>query len=797
MLFNDIRQQTNSNIALTTGGLSLMVGSLLLSLSAFSVYRLNQTQDITINTASWNWMSEVRLRLDAGTEAMGPLLSEAILPEYVAPAVQAPARPRVKAKSKWIAKAGSIIRRAKPPRHEPDAKAIVLAKKAETKAQPVEAPSQASESELNTFQGLHQQLRGHFMLAMTTQPQMAEVLVAQMGPQAAKPVMDVAPATALTEAPAAVEVTPEPIVSHRHLHKKKAPRRKVIQDLPSLPSVNDETIVAHADVLEPQTPAPASVPSVTTQDTVAEAQSLDADTNSYSIAKQSFESAAQDQIQSTQAAPSDDYSPQADVSTDAQKDVKKESASQAESTSSGKILVASGSQTVWVSPAAAASDQKGTAPVTTQSRAPAPTVATPSKPSDKEDSTLLATVDTQRVQNVVRAQPTKDTADEYSVDALNTQSVAVSNDASILTEAFDWVSTVSGGSKSYVSKEAGSQNSGWVLAKAADHWPTLARRSAVGIPLISKNTSKLLSTLAGATLESEAGIVFGKLPSGWTVRLSGRSERPIFLNARNQTISPSTLEGERYFAFLNVAPGAHLAYLANRSGVEEGAVGLAVVGGAATFADLTTLRKSTVTGKILDGSDAQTRAMAGATVRVLGALSTHTESSRNGSFRIENVLTVGDYPIYIETDSNGGYTHRYQLAPSKLQKVLLYRLSPSAIQTWTSQLEGAISPDSGIMIAAVPSIAATPGTRGRLTPVVQSLAANPTLRPEVYTLSSGGQMQVGQALDAQNTRFVSVQVPEGPAIAKVVDSEKPADKNLVWSEMLMVSPAVVNIVGPF
>jgi hypothetical protein len=783
VLFNDVRQQTNSSVALTTGGLSLMVGSLLLSLSALSVYRLNQTQDITINAASWNWMSEVQLRLDAGAEAMGPQLSEAIIPEYVAPAVQTPARPRVKAKTKWIAKAGSIIRRAKPPRHEP-----------ETKAQPVEASHQASESELSTFQGLHQLLHGHLMLAMTTQPQMAEVLVAQMGPQAEKPVMDVAPAAALDEVPAAVEVAPEPIVSHRHLHKKKAPRRKVIQEQPSLPSLNDETITAHADAVEPQTPTPASVPSVTTHDTVAEAQSLDADTNSYSIAQHSLERSAQDQIQSTQAAPVDDYSSQIDVSTDEQKDVKKEAPIQADSTSSGKILVASGSQTVLVSPAGAPPAQKGMVPVTTQNY---PQPATPAKPSGDDDSSLLAGMDTQRVHNVVRAQPTINTADEYSVDALNTQSATVANDATVLTEAFDWISTVSGATKTYVSKEAGSQNAGWVLAKAADHWPTLARRSAAGIPLISKNTSKLLSTLAGANLESEAGIVFGKLPSGWTVRLSGRSERPIFLNARNQTISPGTLEGERYFAFLNVAPGAHLVYLANRTGVEEGAVGLAVVGGTATFADLTTIRKSTVTGKILDGSDAQSRAMAGASVRVLGAVSTHTESNRSGRFSIENVLTVGDYPVYIETDSNGGYTHRYQLAPSQLQNAVLYRLSPSAIQTWTTQLEGAISPDSGIVIAAVPSIAANPATRGRLTPLVQSLASNPTLRPEVYTLSSVGQMQVGQSLGPQNTRFVSVQVPEGPAIAKVVDSEKPADKNLVWSEMLMVSPAVVNIVGPF
>jgi hypothetical protein len=303
--------------------------------------------------------------------------------------------------------------------------------------------------------------------------------------------------------------------------------------------------------------------------------------------------------------------------------------------------------------------------------------------------------------------------------------------------------------------------------------------------------------MAGASLEAEAGIVFGRLPSGWTVRLSGRSERPIFLNARNQTISPSSVEGERYFAFLNVAPGSHLVYLANRNGVEEGAVGIAAVGGVATYIDLTSIHKVTVTGKVLDGSDVHSRPMAGASVRVLGALATHSETNRAGQFTIDNVLTVGDYPVYVETDLNGAYTHRYQLSPTQLRNTVLYRLSPSAIQTWTNQLEGAISPDSGIVIAAVPKIAASASAHSRLTPVVQSLASNPTLKPEVYTLSSSGQMQVGQSLDAQNVRFVSVQVPEGPAVAKIVDAEKPTDKTLIWSEVIMVSPAVVNIVGPF
>jgi hypothetical protein len=792
-----------------------MVGSLLLSLSAFSVYRLNQTQDVTINTASWNWMSEVHLRLDAGAEAMGPQLSEAVIPETRLATLEAPARAGVKLKAKWIVKAKSIIhgkarsatstarleRRARPPIPKPEAEAILLTKKSEkqppshVQAQvQTQAPLEASASEMNILQGLHRQLRGHLILAMTTQPQMDAVLIAQMGPQATKSQVDVAPAAYV---PAAVEVAPEPLISH-HItyHKKKAHRPKV-----TLPAAED-AMIAQNDEESVQSPAPASVSAVTTHDETKEQTPAPSDTVPYGGSTYG----SQDVIQSTQAAP------QAEVISDYSQGLEEKPVAQAEKSGqseSGKILVASGSQSVWLAPSM--NQAKGSVSAAPQGRVTTQPPAQPSnpvavaKPSSPSDPTLvsarttshLAAMNTQRVQNVMKANLARDTSNEYSVNAMNTQNSASSSDVTLLTEAFDWVTPVSGGTKSYVSKEAGSQNGAWLLTQASDHWPTLARRASASIPVISRNTGKLLSAMAGASLEAEAGIVFGRLPSGWTVRLSGRSERPIFLNARNQTISPSSVEGERYFAFLNVAPGSHLVYLANRNGVEEGAVGIAAVGGVATYIDLTSIHKVTVTGKVLDGSDVHSRPMAGASVRVLGALATHSETNRSGQFTIDNVLTVGDYPVYVETDLNGAYTHRYQLSPTQLRNTVLYRLSPSAIQTWTNQLEGAISPDSGIVIAAVPKIAASASAHSRLTPVIQSLASNPTLKPEVYTLSSSGQMQVGQSLDAQNVRFVSVQVPEGPAVAKIVDAEKPTDKTLIWSEVIMVSPAVVNIVGPF
>jgi len=450
---------------------------------------------------------------------------------------------------------------------------------------------------------------------------------------------------------------------------------------------------------------------------------------------------------------------------------------------SGKIQVSSGSQMAWVTPSTQPVQNKTQEKV--PPKAPASAPVAPATPVNTQP--VVAALNTHRDHRLLDVLSSTQSTGDYS-PKISTQA---------LTEAFDWVSPISGGTTSYISKEAGSSHSGWILSQAQDHWSTLSRRSTMSIPLISKNTGKLLSALAATPLEAEAGIVFGKIPSGWSVRLSGRSERPVFLNERNQTISPGNLEGERYFAFLNVAPGAHLMYLANHAGIEEGAVGVAILGGTATYADLTSMRKVTIIGKVLDGSDVQVRSMVGVTVRVLGAVAAHTETSRGGRFNLENVLTVGDYPVYLETDAPAGYTHRYQLSPGQLQNATLFRLSDAAIQTWINQLEGAISPDSGIVIAAAPGVFSAQSAKTKLTPIVQSLAPSPTLRPEVYTLSPAGQMQVGEPMDAQNTRFISVQVPEGPAVARLIDPEKPTDQNLIWSELIMASPAVVNIIGPY
>jgi hypothetical protein len=367
----------------------------------------------------------------------------------------------------------------------------------------------------------------------------------------------------------------------------------------------------------------------------------------------------------------------------------------------------------------------------------------------------------------------------------------VSNQVMPLVEAFDWSTAVSSGRYSPFSQEASNQI-GWGIAQATEHWSTLARGNLSAVPMISNNATKLLSAIAGTSLQAETGILFGKIPSGWNVRVSGRAEPPIVLNAQNQVVAPQNTDGERYFAFLNVAPGAHLVYLADRAGVEEGAVGVIALRGTSTYTDLTAISHTTLAGRVLDGAGETSGGLSKVTVRVLGNTSSVTQTDDHGHFSIPNVMTVSDYAVFLETDAADGNTHRYQIHPHQPQALTLYRLSASAIQVWLDQLEGSISPESGLVITALPSTLTKASASARIRPYIRSLSPSATLQPEVYTIDPTGQLEIDSALSPDKNRFISVQVPEGPALVTIAD----ANQQALWSDLIVSSPGVVNLITP-
>jgi hypothetical protein len=368
--------------------------------------------------------------------------------------------------------------------------------------------------------------------------------------------------------------------------------------------------------------------------------------------------------------------------------------------------------------------------------------------------------------------------------------------ASSFIEAFDWAHSVSDAQTEILTREDafesyGHAQVGWRIGRAADHWPTVYWNRGGEVPLLSKNSAKMLSLRAATSLQSEAGIVIAKVPAGWSLEFSGRSEHPLVFNTSNQLLANDTVEEERYYVFLNASPGAQILYLV-KSG-ETGALALPVFGGMLSYADMSNPQKQELSGVLLDASGTSARGILGMRVQLIGSGQT-TVSSGTGMFHLENVVSFGSHPLYLEAELNHGYPHRYKINPqsNKHSKLRLFVISDEQVHEWLGQLEGGISTESGLVVAAIPSVASAYEDKKPI-PSIKTLAIDPTLQPETYTVSPAGQLQVKTPMNGQNSRLVGVQVPEGPAVVQLTDK----DGKVLWSELLVISPRVLSIVGPY
>ena len=363
-------------------------------------------------------------------------------------------------------------------------------------------------------------------------------------------------------------------------------------------------------------------------------------------------------------------------------------------------------------------------------------------------------------------------------------------------EAFDGAEVAEAYSEQFSIE--GQYQRGWMKAQAAQHWSTLYwNNGASSLPLISVNSARLMAAKSGVALQEGAGIVFGRVAAGWRVEFSGRAEAPYFFDSQNQLVSASQsgnqTDGERTFVFVNAAPGAQLVYAINTNGDQVGAIATPVLAGSSTYLDLTEASSVSLTGVVFDGQSDRSRGIANAQVSVIGQPKAFVTTDARGVFAMEHITQLGHYPLYLDTNRGKEYTHRYRviMGDRKEKNVALVRLSDQQITDTLGQLQGGISPESGIVAAAVPGLISRVMDPA-LTPSVTSLVANPSLVPETYTLSATGQLAVQEPLRAGFQRFVSVQIPEGPALVQTVGKQKTP----LWSELLFISRGVVNVVGP-
>jgi len=367
-----------------------------------------------------------------------------------------------------------------------------------------------------------------------------------------------------------------------------------------------------------------------------------------------------------------------------------------------------------------------------------------------------------------------------------------------VVEAFEWKTEIENVERSALAHEGSAtvKQSHWEKVSATSHWPTIVweteQRKPKSVPLISNNTALLLAKLAGgAALQSQAGIVFGRIPKGWNVEFSGRAESLLTVNSDNQVML--TVFEERYFVFLNASPGAHLLFVSEHDGAKtQASVAIPVLEGTATYIDLTAPQTKRLAGRILDAHSTSAKGLAGVSVRVIGQPGKAARTNKQGDFKIENVITYSDIPVFIDVESKKDFTHRYRVSAASIGNLAVFMFKKGRILEMLSQLEGGISPESGMVIAAAPGVVAQYGSAS-IYPLVRTVHSSSSLVPETYTLSVDNRMNVDGALTNESSRFIAVQVPEGLNAALILDNQK----RTLFSELLIASPGVINVLGPW
>ena len=358
-------------------------------------------------------------------------------------------------------------------------------------------------------------------------------------------------------------------------------------------------------------------------------------------------------------------------------------------------------------------------------------------------------------------------------------------------EAFEETQAIAGVTTESITHE---QDRSWVMNSKHGYWPTLNRGEVKAVPLISEANLRLMGWAAASQIHSDAGVVFGTVPAGYEVSFSGRSETGLYLSRDKRWLSGGVSSEERHFVFLNAAPGAHLLHITAADGSGSGAVLVPVLPGVATRIQIGQPQFKRLTGTVLDAGDRLAAGLPGARVRVLGHRSSEgVLAGAKGVFSVARVLVVSNHPVLVETDMAEGFTHRYQISPERMDVAALFRMRETQIESWIGQLEGGVSPESGLIIAAVPEELAAAKTVRDLPyqPSIRTLGSEGTLKPETYTIAPNGTLEVSRELDSATPRFLGAQIPEGAVITEFGLPEKPA----TWSQLQVTSPRVINVVG--
>ena len=353
----------------------------------------------------------------------------------------------------------------------------------------------------------------------------------------------------------------------------------------------------------------------------------------------------------------------------------------------------------------------------------------------------------------------------------------------------------------------------WVRASSPGYWPTLeyrAYQNCIEDPsakLVSQAGIHLLARVAGMRVQPSMGLVIAKAAAGWNAQLSGRAERPIVFAIKptgRVSLKPEELlvnDGfERFYVFLNVAPGAHLLHFQQLTRVgsgQTGAIGIPVVESHLTFVNATDARVVKFNGRVVRGEYRTVEPVAQATLRPWGA-SENATTQKDGGFQFSSIATFGNYPTQLDVDFRDGYTHRFQIMVQDAQKAkdptLLFVFGRARVRAWVEQLSGGLSPLTGMVIGAAPALV-TKNTQDKGDPIypsISTLEGDSLVKPEMYTLGLRDHLQVQTSLTINSPRYAGFSLPEGIHLIELLTGSKVIQA----SRMVFSSPGVIEVLAP-
>ncbi len=327
---------------------------------------------------------------------------------------------------------------------------------------------------------------------------------------------------------------------------------------------------------------------------------------------------------------------------------------------------------------------------------------------------------------------------------------------------------------------------------------TRACRTSAQIEGLSENDLQLLSRMASTKPIAGLGHILGRVPAGWRVSFSGRSDRPLYLASdlsRNllERRTEDEKKDERVFFIPNVAPGAHIIYLVNDQGVHVGG-GLIVLAGRETYIQFSVPNEKTYTQRVSNGESQTQKGLVGASVEIIGqSPARYGISSQTGKVDIRYLSLNGDLPQYVDVRARDqGIRFRYRLRESNQEAGQLLAFSKDRLEAWIGQLPGGNSPGAGMALLSVAKLPINDIDQGLSAAVkLFSGEANQEFVPEAYILDQMGRLIPKVEFTESNRAAVIVQIPEGPAVIEVESNEQ----ENIWSELIISQPFVVNVLG--